>query len=243
MANSRALSGMMDFMKKVLLSAVPVAIVAGFLFFASTNRDRFPDPVAIHWGLSGDPDGFGTLDSQLAITALVMGFMTLMWVAAVFLKAIPTSVRILFLAIIGVLWSLLFVIFAYTLLIQLDIQSAQDARIGIGFFIFTLGVPLLLLPWVLAKPKLEVGDRFKVRYWQLPVLTLDYAHMSSVSVGEVKAGDFGGWGIRYSQKTTAFIPSSGPALEIRLEAGERILVRTNLAAQLVQEIDAKRGKK
>lgn len=229
-------------MKKVLLSAIPVLLIASFQAFAHANRERFPDPVAIHWGLSGNPDGFGSLDSQLAITSLVMGFMTLFWVVAIYLKAIPQSVRILFLTITGVLWGLLFSIFSYTLLIQLDLQSAQDSRIGIGFFIFTVGIPILLLPWILAKPKLEVGDQFKVRYWQLPVLTLDYSNLSSVEVGEVRVGDFGGWGIRYSNKTTAFIPSSGQALEIRMESGERILVRTNKAAELVQEINAKRGR-
>jgi hypothetical protein len=233
---------MMVHMPRVFLSALPIAMLLGLFFWISANSQLFPDPVAIHWSLNGEPDGFASLDSHLTMIIGVMAFVTLIWVAVVYLKPIPQSVRVLFLAIVGVLWLLLFGIFSHTMLIQAGLQDASQARIGSWFLLATLSIPLILIPWILAKPQLEVADRFRVRYWGVPLLSVEFSSISDLAISEVRPRDFGGWGIRYANKTTAFIPSSGQALEMRLESGERILVRTNKAAELVQEIDAKRGR-
>jgi hypothetical protein len=232
---------MIERMKRILVALSPILFVVALWIFATQNSDRLPDPVAIHWGITGAPDGFASLESQLTLSSAVLALVGLLWAGIVFINRIPKTVKVLFLAIVGSLWVLLFFVFSYSLVIQIDLQDARQANLSVGVLLAILLIPLSLVPWMLAKPKIEVGNRFKVRYWGIPLLNLDYSEIVSASVGEVRAGDFGGWGIRYANKTTAFMPSSGPALELKLQAGERILVRTNQATELVGEIEKAKG--
>lgn len=240
-ANAEFCSGMIAFMKRILLAANPLALVAGLWIFVEQNRARFPDPVAIHWGISGAPDGFASLDSQLVLTTATLALLGILWASVVFLTRIPKTVRILFLAVVGSVWLLLFFLFAYTFAIQLDLSDSRQAELSIFVLAAILLFPLLLLPWVFAKPNIEVRERLWVRYWGVPLLNLDISEIQSATVGEVRASDFGGWGIRYANRTTAFMPSSGQALDLTLGAGERILIRTDRADELIRQIEDARG--
>lgn len=228
-------------MKRILLASSPIALVAALWIFVDQNRARFPDPVAIHWGISGAPDGFASLESQLVLTTATLALVGFLWATVVFLTRIPKTVKILFLAIVGSLWLLLFFLFAYTFAIQLDLGDASEAELSIVVLAAILVFPLLLLPWVFAKPKIEVGERLWVRYWGVPLLNLDLLEIQSATIGHVRASEFGGWGIRYANRTTAFMPSSGQALELTLGAGERILIRTDRADDLIRQIDEAKG--
>ena len=234
-------SGMIGAMKRILLALSPVLLVAALWIFATQNISRFPDPVAIHWGLTGAPDGFASFESQLVLTTAVLGLVGALWAGVGFLNRIPKTVKVLFLAIVGSIWLLLFFLFVYTFAIQLDLEDARQANLSIAVLLSILIFPLALVPWVLAKPKIEVGERFKVRYWGIPLLNLHYSEILSAAVVSVRASDFGGWGIRYANRTTAFMPSSGLALELHLQAGERILIRSDQAESLVREIDKSKG--
>lgn len=226
-------------MKKMLLALTPFFFIASFWFFVQSNSQSFPNPVAIHWGITGEPDGFGSLGDQLAISIFTLSAVGLIWMALVYLGQIPTSVRIMFLAVTGSLWLVLYGIFNYTLVIQLGLPDARDARIGILFFLVLLIIPLLLVPWLLSKPQIVVGDKFRVSYWNIPLFKTEYNQIEFAGEAEARARDFGGLGVRYANKTTAFIPSGGPALELRLKTGERILIRTDSAAELVRELREK----
>ena len=234
-------SGMIGAMKRILLALSPALLVAALWIFATQNVSRFPDPMAIHWGLTGAPDGFASFESQLVLTTAVLGLVGALWAGVVFLNRIPKTVKVLFLAIVGSIWLLLFFLFVYTFAIQLDLEDARQANLSIAVLLAILIFPLALVPWVLAKPKIEVGERFKVRYWGIPLLNLTYSEILSAAVGSVRASDFGGWGIRYANRTTAFMPSSGLALELHLQAGERILIRSDQAESLVREIEKTKG--
>jgi hypothetical protein len=226
-------------MKRLLLALAPIFFIASFWFFVESNRLSFPDPVAIHWGISGEPDGFGSLDDQLALSIFTLLAVGLIWVALVYLGRIPNSVRILFLAVTGSLWLLLFGIFNYTLVIQLGLEDARDARIGILLFLLLLLIPLILVPWLLSKPQISLGEKLRVSYWNIPLFSADYNQIEHAGEAEARARDFGGLGVRYANKTTAFLPSGGPALELRLRTGEKILIRTDNASQLVRELQDK----
>ena len=226
-------------MKKMLSALSPVFLVASFWFFVESNRQGFPDPIAIHWGIGGEPDGFGSLDDQLAISILTLSAVGLIWSALFYLGKIPNSVRILFLVVTGFLWLVLYGIFNYTLLIQLGLEDARESRIGITFFIVLMLIPLMLVPWLLSKPQIALGDKFRVSYWNIPLFKADFSQIEFAGEAEARARDFGGLGVRYAKKTTAFIPSAGPALELRLKTGERILIRTDNASQLVRELQEK----
>ncbi len=228
-------------MKRILLALSPVALVAALWIFATQNISRFPDPMAIHWGITGAPDGFASFESQLVLTTAVLGLVGVLWAGVVFLNRIPRTLKVLFLAIVGSIWLLLFFLFVYTFAIQLDLEDARQANLSIVVLLATLIFPLALVPWVLAKPKIEVGEQFKVRYWGIPLLNLNYSEILSAGVGSVRARDFGGWGIRFANRTTAFMPSSGLALELHLQAGERILIRSDQAESLVREIEQAKG--
>ncbi len=228
-------------MKRALTALVPAIFVALFWFFVSTNRSNFPDPLAIHWGLSGEPDGFGSLDGQLLMVSLVLLLVGGLWAGIVYLRRIPSSVRALFLVITGIIWMLLFVVFSYTFLVQFGLSDARDAGIDIVFFVLLLTIPLLVLPWLMSKPKIELGGQLRVYYWKVPMLRLRYKEVSSVEVVDARARDFGGWGIRYANRTTAFLPNSGPGVLLNLAGGERVLIRTDDASGIAQEITRRSG--
>ena len=242
-ADPQFCSGMIVGMKRFLLAASPIALIAALWIFVDQNRARFPDPIAIHWGITGAPDGFASLDSQILLTTSTLGLVGFLWVTVVFITRIPKTVKILFLAIVGSVWLLLFFLFAYTFAIQLDLKDAREAELSIFVLVAILAFPLLLLPWVFAKPKIAVGERLWVRYWGVPLLSLDLSEIQSATIGQVRATDFGGWGIRYANRTTAFMPSSGQALELNLVAGERILIRTDRADELIRHIGDAKGSK
>jgi hypothetical protein len=232
---------MIMYMKRALLALAPVLLTVSFWFFAESNRGLLPDPLAIHWGIAGDPDGFGSLNDQLAISILTLFLVGIIWVTLVYLRAIPNSIRVLFLAVVGLLWLMLYGIFNYTLVIQLGLEDPRDARIGNVFSLVLLAIPLTLVPWLLSKPRIDLGQTLSVSYWNIPLFRTNYSEIESAHESKARARDFGGLGIRYANKTTAFMPSSGPALELRLRTGERILIRTDRAPELVREIEQKRS--
>ena len=71
-------------MKRILLASSPIALVAALWIFVDQNRARFPDPVAIHWGISGAPDGFASLESQLVLTTATLALVGFLWATVVF---------------------------------------------------------------------------------------------------------------------------------------------------------------
>ncbi|OJU42891.1 MAG: hypothetical protein BGN98_03105 [Microbacterium sp. 69-7] len=51
--------------------AVPVVVIAGAVLLQLGARDALPDPIAIHWGADGAPDGFGAPWVTVLATVLV----------------------------------------------------------------------------------------------------------------------------------------------------------------------------
>ena len=54
-----------------------------------------------------------------------------------------------------------------------------------------------------------------------------------------KPSQFGGWGLRFARGVVAFVPSKGPALEIKTLAGEVILIRSNQVENLMAALTPK----
>lgn len=55
----------------IVAGAVPALVVAASVALQASWRDRLPDPVAIHWGVGGGPDGFGSAGGVLVLTAVL----------------------------------------------------------------------------------------------------------------------------------------------------------------------------
>ncbi|MCC3281368.1 MULTISPECIES: hypothetical protein [Arthrobacter] len=77
-----------------------------------------------------------------------------------------------------------------------------------------LGLPAAALIWIFCSGNAVIDDA-GVRvlaggFWKL--MPLEYREITSVSVQDIQALDFGGWGYRISPAGTGFIVRSGPAL-------------------------------
>ena len=98
---------------------------------------------------------------------------------------------------------------------------------------------LLLTPMAVSMPKVSISDKLRIRLWGLNVLTLEFAEIASISQQDIKPSQFGGWGLRFARGVVAFVPSKGPALEIKTLAGEVILIRSNQVENLMAALTPK----
>lgn len=55
----------------ILTVVVPLLFAAGAVIWVFSFAGELPDPVAVHWGANGRPDGFGTWQSAIGIMSLV----------------------------------------------------------------------------------------------------------------------------------------------------------------------------
>ncbi|KQO97057.1 DUF1648 domain-containing protein [Leifsonia sp. Leaf264] len=120
---------------------LPLVVIAASVALMISWLPRLPDPVATHWGPSGEPDGFGSPWTAIGLLAgigvtfsLLMTYTALRAVAR---GAAPSSVRltVVFSPVFAVLLS---VIIAGTLGMQVDLDDATEA--GGVFWIFAAAV-------------------------------------------------------------------------------------------------------
>ena len=76
----------------IVAMALPAALTATAVGFVMTWRDDLPRPIAIHWGASGSPDGYGSLASIVAV-ALVLGLAVPALIAATTLPLLRSGAR------------------------------------------------------------------------------------------------------------------------------------------------------
>lgn len=55
----------------MLTIAVPLLFAAGAVIWVLSFAGELPDPVAVHWGANGRPDGFGTWQSAIGLMILI----------------------------------------------------------------------------------------------------------------------------------------------------------------------------
>lgn len=221
-------------MKKLVLALTPLLAIVALNVFAFANAERFPNPMATHWGLNGQADGFASLETHMAWTNFGLGLVALIWLVVAVIKT-PAAIKRIFLLIVGYLFTVLFVMMTYLLVIQLDVTDPAETSFG-GWILLFLVPVLGLIPLMLARPRVEISDQVEVRLRGFAILRLPLSEISQAQVGDVRASDFGGWGIRYSNKTTAFVPSSGPALLLVLADQTKVLIRHDQPQQLVDQI-------
>lgn len=202
--------------------------IAGTVFWLITMApaNRLPDPIAIHWSLLGEPDGFATIELAAAINAAV-GFVFGAIFTFVNLGRIQRFARrVLNLVLMAIFVSISTILFSAVYL-QVDSASAADAGFPLWLFAFTFGLAPLMIWVFMAWPSLNVHrDELTVRLRGIAALKLNLREIRAVEVAEVKARDFGGWGMRVNHRgEVAFIPKSGPALRLETHAGEVVLIR------------------
>ena len=105
----------------IVLPAISMAVVATVI---AAVASRLPDPMAVHWGVSGAPDGFmsqgGFVVTTIAVLVAVGGLMALI---ARMASGAMVGARILTGMPLGMVW-LIGSLLVFTALIQLDASSA-----------------------------------------------------------------------------------------------------------------------
>lgn len=146
---------------------IPLGIAAIGTALLLVWLPRMPDPIAIHWGTSGEPNGFGPAWTGPVFAAgLGFGVTLLMWAFAVFptrnLTAPAWAPTQRFLAAFS-LGTALFcqVLMVGTGFIQLDIHDAREApglglgMAAVGFGLWALGT---IAGWIAQPSVVVVGD-------------------------------------------------------------------------------------
>ena len=110
---------------------LPLLLVAATAAVALSWRDRLPGTVAVHWGASGEPDGFGSPLELVAVPLVLAPLFAIgMWALA-FWAGRDTSTRRLAAGFSTGLAVLLSVITLGSLGMQLDLSDATDSP-GLG---------------------------------------------------------------------------------------------------------------
>lgn len=223
----------------LLLGAV---LVAGqfLLFQVLLSRGFLPDPMAIHWGFSGQPDGFSDANTHLfSITATYLVLLGLLAYVGFGLKR--RLLQPLLFGTLSFVAGFMYLLFSVTTLLQVG-ATAESAALAPWFIFALLAIPVAMVVIVLGKPNVVLGERLLVQIRGLTFLALDFEEVLGVEPISLRARDFGGLGIRYGKRTLAFIPSPGPGVLIKTNFGESVAIRSKNPELLEAAIAARIGK-
>ena len=227
---------------RLLILVFGAVLVAGqFLFVqALLSSGALPDPIAIHWGFDGKPDGFSDTSAySVGTTAAYAGLLALLTFFGFGIKR--RLLKPLLFSITAFVMSFIFALITATTLMQIGI-SAEEAVIQPWVLISLLAVPIGMVSLVLGAPKVLLGEDLRVQVRGITLLRLNFSEIQSVELNQLRARDFGGLGIRYAKKTLAFVPTPGAGVSITTTFGESVAVRSNAAEVLQAAIAAKIGK-
>ena len=218
---------------------VPPLAIAGLqvLIFWLDAAGQLPNPMAIHWGVTMQPDGFVSV-SEFALTSLVIQL--LIWIpsvaVAVLVKAKARIKKLLFL-VIGIVFWLVTGLITLSLLIQVGVSDAANIRFPISVFAFLILSIAASLVYLLAMPEIVVGEQVVVKLRGFAVMSFTPDEIVSASVGTISAREFGGWGIRLTSRKIGFVPSRGPAVKLNLQDGTEVSIRSKDPIAVVELIE------
>ena len=216
----------------------PAAIaIFQILIFQLASAGSLPDPIAIHWGITMQPDGFVSI-SEFALTALIVQL--LIWAPSVALSVWANAkVRIkkLLLLVVGIFFWVITGIITTSALIQVGASDAAAISFPLPVFAFLmLSVPVLLI-FFLAMPEIVVGEQVDVKLRGFSFMSFPPEEIVSAAVGAVSAREFGGWGVRLTTRKIGFVPSKGPAVKIYLQDGTEVSIRNKDPQAIVRQIE------
>jgi hypothetical protein len=216
----------------------PAAIaILQLLIYQLASAGVLPNPMAIHWGITMQPDGFVSI-SEFALTCLVIQL--LIWipsvVATLWTKA-KLRIKNLLLLVLGIVFWLLTGILTASLLIQVGASDATAISFPLPVFVLLIISLPLLLVFLLAMPEIAVGEQVDVKLRGFTVMSFPPAEIVGVSVGSVSAREFGGWGIRLTRRKIGFVPSNGPAVKLNLQDGTEVSIRSKAPEPIVRQIE------
>jgi uncharacterized protein with PQ loop repeat len=226
-------------LKRLNTWLVPPLAIAGLqvLIYLLDFAGQLPNPMAIHWGITMQPDGFVSV-SDFALTVLILQLA--LWLPSLAADIWPKSkirIRNLVILVIGIVFWLVTAILCVSLFIQV---GATDAA-AVDFpwpisAVLLLSVPVLLA-FLLSMPEVVVGKDVQIRLRGLNIMSFDPEEIVSASVGVVSAREFGGWGIRLTTRKIGFVPSKGPAVKLNLQDGTEVSIRSKDPKAIVGSIE------
>ena len=217
------------------------ALVVGQFLLVQTllANGALSDVIATHWGFSGQPDGFSSTNVHWLVVTIV--FAGLLGLLAYFGFGIKRRLlQPLLFGITAFVMFFTFTLISVTTLIQVGIP-AEKAVIEPWLMFTLLAIPVAMISLVLGAPRVVLGDDLRVQVRGLTFLRLSFSELESVELIQLRARDFGGLGIRYGNKTLAFIPTPGAGVLITTSFGESVAVRSKTAEVLSAAIAAKIG--
>lgn len=226
-------------LRKLNIWLVPAIAIAGLqvLINALDAAGQLPNPMAIHWGITMQPDGFVSV-GDFALTVLIVQLV--LWLPLVVADVWPKSrirIRNLVMLVFGIVFWLVSVILVVSLFIQIGATDAAAVDFPWPLFgVLLLSIPFLLI-FLLSMPEVVVGKNVQIRLRGLTIMSFDPEEIVSASVGVVSAGEFGGWGIRATTRKIGFIPSKGPAVKLNLQDGTEVSVRSKTPKAIVSSIE------
>jgi len=206
----------------------PLAIATlQFFIFQLASQGQLPNPMAIHWGIAMQPDGFVSI-SQFALTLLI--FQLIFWIPALAASLwLKTKVRIknLLLLVLGIIFWITSLLVSVSLFIQIGANDAEKVQFPVALFaIIVIFIPVILV-FFLSMPEIVVADNVDIKLRGLTIMSFTPEEIVSVSEGVVSAREFGGLGIRFTARKIGFVPSKGPAVKLNLQDGTEVSIRSN----------------
>lgn len=226
-------------LRRLNIWLVPPLAVAGLqgLIYSLGVASQLPNPMAIHWGITMQPDGFVSV-SDFALTVLILQLA--IWLPSLAADIWPKSkirIRNLVILVFGIVFWLVTAILCVSLFIQVGATDAAAVDFPWPVFAVLLLSILFLLGFLLSMPEVLVGENVQIRLRGLTIMSFDPEEIVSASVGVVSAREFGGWGIRLTTRKIGFVPSKGPAVKIYLQDGTEVSIRSKDPKAIVASIE------
>jgi len=225
---------------RILLIPASAAVFVGWVLLLISSA-ALPDPVAIHWGLNGQADGFVALDSYLLVVAPAI---LIPWVLQVLFYVLQKNVPLIrkfITAVLSIIYWMLFVLMFSVTANQVGLLDSAQSTFPVSLMAFLLVLIPVSLWFSLAFPSIELGNELVVKLRGIKVLSVPMKEVIAVETASMSSWNFGGLGIRVSGKTLAFIPSKGEGVVFSLNTGEKIAVRSKQASEMLTISLAKLG--
>jgi hypothetical protein len=226
-------------LRRLNIWLVPPLAIAGLqvLIYSFDFAGQLPNMMAIHWGITMQPDGFVSV-SEFALSVLIVQLA--LWLPSIAADIWPKSkirIRNLVILVFGIVFWLVTAILCVSLFIQVGATDAAAVDFPWPVFVvIVLAVPVLL-GFLLSMPEVAVGEDVQVRLRGLTIMSFDPEEIVSASVGVVSAREFGGWGIRLTTRKIGFVPSKGPAVKLQLQDGTEVSIRSKDPKAIVASIE------
>jgi hypothetical protein len=220
----------------------PLSAVAflGWVYFLISSSS-LPDPVAIHWGISGQADGFVSRDSYMLVVAPAILIPWVLQALFYVLKKKSPLIQKFTGGVLSIIYWMLFVIMLSATATQIGASSAAQSSFPISLIVFLLVLIPFSLWFSLAFPSIELGSDVVVKLRGIKVLSIPMEEIQDVETTAMTPWNFGGLGLRVSGKTLAFIPSKGEGVVFSLRSGEKVAVRSNQASEVATSALSKLG--